>query len=154
MVNQERLPFEGEDVAPQIKNKGLKISNANSKFTKAASEKNDFEQLAGDLIAQKDNRNKKTVEFGTQFISFLKDKTIDQNKSTLSRNIEKDICNKLVVLSLEINSDDTELEGMGSAAMINLLFKTVLMQRDSINELDYKVSKLEKLLSSSEKPKV
>jgi len=152
MSGQERMPFGGDETpAERPRNTGLKISNANSKFTKVADEKKDFERLAGDLVEQKKIRNKRTIELASQFLSVLRDKTLSNNKSELSKNIEKDICAQLVNLSLEINSDDTETEGMGSVAIINLLLKTTLIQRDLLNELDYKVATLTKMSSLSEK---
>lgn len=153
MANQERMPFGGDEPIIPPKSQGLKISNKNSKFTKAADDQNNFEQLAGDLIAQKNERNKKALELAGQFISSLKDKTLIQNKSELAKNIEKDTCGKLIKLSLEINNDGSELEGMGSTAIINLLLKTTLLQRDIINELDYKISRLEKNIQSSSEKK-
>jgi hypothetical protein len=124
--------------------KGLKISNNNSKYTKIAEDKASFNERADDLMTDKKIRNKRAAELVSQFISIVKDKTITDNKTVIAKDVEREICSKLINLCLEINMDESELDGMGNTALINLLLKTTLLQRDIINDLDYKVFKLEK----------
>ena len=50
----------------------------------------------------------------------------------------------MIKLAVDVNNDPNEQEGMGSLMWIVLLLKTLLMQRDRINQLEYVVSQLEK----------
>jgi hypothetical protein len=147
----QKIAFGERAEEPAKISKGVKISNAASKYTKAAEEKQNFENMADDLMAEKRARNKKVVELASQFMAILKDKTLTENKTILAKDVEGDICNKLIKVSLELNSDESEPEGMGSAALINILLKTTISQRDNINALEYRLSKLEKQLSSQNK---
>ena len=143
----KRMPF-SQDYEEKPAKKGVKISNENSVLQKKADEKVAFEERADKFIEQKKARNSTAVELAKQFVDFVRDKTLSENKTIIAKGIEIDLCNKLVLMALEINEDDTEREGMGSVAIINLLLKTVFIQRDIINSIDYKVVKLEKQLSS------
>jgi hypothetical protein len=55
-------------------------------------------------------------------------------------------------LAQEINSDPGELDGVGSLVWVVLLLKSCFAQRDKINNLEYKLSLIEKRLDKLDKP--
>lgn len=152
----ENKPFLDEVTPENAKvTKGTKLNNQRSMFSKSNSEKESFEQSADKYIGELKDRNKRAFDLAKQFVDMIKDKTLPENKSIIVQDVEREIKNKLLSLSIEINNDDNEEnEGMGSLAIISLLLKVVMLQRDNINSLDYKLNLLEKKMSSgrSEKP--
>jgi len=69
----------------------------------------------------------------------------------IQKDLESDVARQIVDISLALNNDQTKPEGIGSAGCIMLLLRSVLIQRDIINELSYKVSVMEKQASSKAK---
>lgn len=151
---EKPLPFSKEYEEKQGPNKGLKLTNKRSSVAKQEAEKAEFEGLADEFMAQKQDRNKRALELSRQFLTALKDKVLPDNKGPLAKSFEKDICDNLILLALEINEDESEREGMGSIAVINLMIKALFIQRDVINALDYKVAELQKDLSRAERKPV
>jgi hypothetical protein len=138
-------------------NDKVKIDSSKSRFTKKSEEKKQIqanfnEQVEG-YQEQQSAIVKKTAELTTQFNNFIKDSTLKENKGPIQLEMEKQICKDLVDLSLELNQDQTQAEGIGSAGLNLLLLKIVMYQRDKINELGYKLSKLEKPSSPAENDK-
>ena len=58
--------------------------------------------------------------------------------------MEKEVILNIIQLASEVNNDANESEGIGSLSWIAQLFKTVLYQRDRINNLEYALTQLEK----------
>lgn len=148
MGQQERLPFGAEYEPKKTPNKGLKIKSDRSQFSKIAEQRQKFEENADAFIAQRNARNKEALELAKKFMGLVKDKTLPENKTPISKDVENEVINDLIQFALDINDDPEERNGMGSSALINLLFKVVLVQRDAINQLDYKIAQLTKQLSS------
>jgi len=131
----------------------VKLDNNKSRFAKKSEEKKqiqaNFEGQVENYQTQQSIIVKKTAELTSVFMGMIKDSTLKENKGPIQLNLEQQICKDLTELSLELNQDDTQPEGIGSAGMTLLLLKIVMVQRDKINELGYKISKLEKLSSSN-----
>lgn len=144
----ERQPFGSEYMPKEGPIKGVKLKSENSQFTKTTEQKQQFEDDADAFMAQKRERNKQALTLAQRFIEIVRDKTLIENKTLMAKQFEQEVCSDLVWLCLDINEDDSEREGMGSAAMINLLLKVVLNQRDMLNSVGYKITQLEKQLSS------
>lgn len=146
----ENKPFLNEITPEATKiTKGTKLNNDKSMFSKVKVDKESFEAAADKYIGGLQERDKQAVELARQFINIIKDKTLPENKSKVAENVERELKNKLLNLGIDINNDENEEnDGMGSMAIISLLIKTVLLQRDTINLLDYRLYKLEKLVSS------
>lgn len=146
----ENKPFLDEATLETTKiTKGTKLTNQRSMFSKQNVEKESFEQSVDKYVGELKDRNKKAFDLAKQFVEIIKDKTLPENKSIIVNDVERELKNKLLELSIEINNDENEEnDGMGSLAIISLLLKVVMMQRDSINLLDYRLSKLEKNMSS------
>jgi hypothetical protein len=81
------------------------------------------------------------------FVALVKDKTLPQNRSITAANKEKNVIQTLLNLIEEINSDENEKENFGTYAVLSLLIKANLAQRDRINELSHEVSLLRENLA-------
>jgi hypothetical protein len=126
----------------------VKLDPSRSRFVKKSEEKKQIEANFNEQVSEHQEQQsalvKKTAELTLQFNQFIKDSTLKENKGPIQLEMEKQICKDIVTLSLELNQDQTQAEGIGSAGVNLLLLKIVMYQRDKINELGYKLSKLEK----------
>lgn len=131
-------------MSDERQNKGLKISNNKSIFSKDEMKKSiSFEEKANDVFNNYNTRNLKCIDLGKKLILFLEDKTLLENKSPVNKNLEAQVVSEFIEICNEINNDESEKEGIGSMAVMTLLIKTVLHQRDKMNEIYYKLHKLE-----------
>jgi hypothetical protein len=137
--------------------KKVKLDNGNSRFAKKAEEKKkteaEFNGQITEYQEQKAELLKRTAESTTKFFELIKDTRLKENKGVINLEMEKQICRDVIDLSLILNQDQSEAEGIGSAGVNLMLLKVVLSQRDKINELAYKISKLEKTSSPAENVK-
>lgn len=148
-MTRKRRPFQEEDEEeekPEERRieKGVKLENKRQPVQKQV----DFEEKADEYMAFIQQRNRQMLDLVKEVIKIHKDKTLTQNKTTMARDVENSTLLKIVNLAVEINQDEQEPEGMGSIALINLLFKIMLLQRERINDLDYELVQLKKKLSS------
>lgn len=125
--------------------KGLKINNQQSsvpqpKLNNVA----EFNEQAKEVFLQYEDYKKRTWELSTRFKAMIEDRTLSENKGVISKDLEKEVLDKLVALSSEMNADDNQPEGIGSVALSMLMLKMMLLQRDTLNTLAYKLEKLEK----------
>lgn len=132
-----------------------KLDPSKSRFAKKIDEnKPTQEQFEGEVSEyQKEQAimQQKITGLAKQFIDFIKDKTLNENKGPILLDMEKTVPKQLSEVSLKIDNDETTQEiCLGSNGLILLLLKTSLIQRDIINELSFRVSKLEKLVESSQ----
>jgi hypothetical protein len=124
----------------------LKISNKGS-MTEALPKKpslEDFEQKAAEVNDTLNSYGIRASDLAFRFKRALDDKTLTQHKNPFQQAAESELLNGLVQLSIDINTDEHEIEGMGSVGLSALLLKTALIQRNKINELEYKISLQEK----------
>lgn len=146
-----RQPFEDEEDFNQ--NNNIKLDAKKSRFNKQLIEKNARKQSLKDKVEDIQEKNNsievKAFELSSQYVSFLYDKTLNENKSPIKIDFEKEIINNLSELALNLNNDESKPEGIGSVGLNTLLLKCLLKQRDIINELSYEVHNLKKILKSS-----
>jgi len=155
----ERMPF-GQEYKPKAgPNKGVKLKNARSQFAETVERSEKFEETADAFMAEKQARNKHAVELAKILMELVKDTTLSQNKSVMQKQREMAAIADMVEFALTINEDDTEREGMGGVALINLVLKMLFLQRDSLNEARYEIDQLKKRVvalqnnaASKEKP--
>lgn len=128
---------------------GLKITNQNSSIPEPPkqSPKEAFDEKATVAAKRMNDYKTRTWELSGQFKQLVQDRTLQENKSPISKDIETELLNKLVVLALEIDADESQPEGFGSTALCMLLMKMLLLQRDMLNTLAYAIDKLEKQTS-------
>lgn len=129
--------------------KTLKINNSKSKFQSLGSSKKDFDSKVKEMVDDKNNRNKKAFELGQKFISMLSDKTLLSNKGPIQKDLEKQICNDLFALAVSVNNDPLESEGAGSLVLDTLFFKSLLIMRDRLNEIEFSLESLKDGTSNS-----
>lgn len=98
---------------------------------------------------QRDEEYKvRAAELAQRYRDVIKNTILIENKSEIQKNLEQEVLNHLIALASEINNDPGQKEGEGSNGLIGLLFKTVLHQRDRLNNLEYRLQSLEKTKSS------
>ena len=90
----------------------------------------------------------RTFELSGHLKQIMQDRTLIENKSPISKDIETETLNKLVILALEIDADQSQPEGFGSTALGMLTMKMLLLQRDTINAMAYAIEQLEKRVGS------
>jgi|ERR1019366_2748170 hypothetical protein len=136
------MPF--EDKINQ-KQKGLKINNnASSIPIPKASNAAAFEEKAKESFESQEAYKNRMQELVPRFRSMIEDKILPQNKSLISKDLEQEVLNKLITVASEMNEDEAQPEAIGAVSLSMLLMKMLLLQRDIINNLSFKVERLEK----------
>lgn len=135
-----------------IKGKGLKINNEKSAIQPAPQNQSAaFEERAKEINSKNEEYKQRGWELIAKYKSMIDDRVLPENKSVLSRGVEAETVNKLIVLASEMNEDENQPESYGSTTLCVLLMKMMLAQRDTINILAYKIDRLEKSLKSENK---
>lgn len=129
-----------DDNLPSAKNQ--KITNENSIFKNFQGSKD----ISAEVNKIEQEKQKYKVEISKSIIKLkkvLEDKTLSENKSPLSHQIDSDVIRELASLADKINDDENEKQGMGTFLICTTLLKFMLIYRDRFNQLDYRLSKLE-----------
>lgn len=92
---------------------------------------------------------KRANELAVQFNRTLMDKTLPQNKSIFSSEMERELLQNMMKLADDINNDPAQPDSYGSLSWIAVLLKTCLAQRDRLNQLEYVLVQMEKKFESS-----
>ena len=134
-----------KDDERQISKQGVKLDNSNSMFSGKTFKSTQFDESVSDDFIKKDaDFRQKALTFATAYKKAIQDKTLPDNKGTIGKDEEKSLIKDLINLATDINNDQTQPEGVGSSGLNSLLLQVCLYQRDQINELLYRVQKLEK----------
>lgn len=152
---EERISLESDEEDAKLQQNrrgGLKINSSKSQFIKETVKREVFEQQADEVFDQIQERRERAVKLVQDFWSFIKDKTLVEEKGPIKKNLEKETVNKLLNFASEMNNDPNEPEGAGSVAVITLLLKAVLYLRDSNNESRYRLEQLEQRLNQLSSP--
>lgn len=102
----------------------------------------EFQEKVQRVEDRKSSHKQRAADLYLQFQKSIADKTLAQNRNILSRDAEREMLQEIMQLAMDINRDEQEQEGMGSLTCITFLFKTILFQRDKINELECQVVNL------------
>jgi hypothetical protein len=144
------MPFDDNesDIIPTpIRKIGVKKENATtSNVNDANNIKANFENKADAQFSKIEEYKQQIWDLSIKYKSFIDNKILPVNRGPISNNLEKEVLDKLVQLSTEMNEDELLEQGMGSTALCMLLMKCMLMQRDAINILSCKVDQFEKKL--------
>jgi hypothetical protein len=125
--------------------KGLKINNQNSTAPKPKEpDKVAFENAAKGVFNKEEEYKKRALDLATKLKSLITDKTLPENQTLITKDIEIEVISKLILFATELNNDENKKEGEGSVALSMLTFKMLILQRDQINTMGYKIEKLEK----------
>jgi hypothetical protein len=128
--------------------KSLKINNQASSVMKPAPKvSDDVHKKATAALARNDEYKTRLMDLSIKLKAMMEDKTLTENKSSISKDIEKDTANKIVALAADIDLDEDQPYSEGSRGMCFLLLKFMIMQRDTLNALAFKLEKLEKYLT-------
>lgn len=151
MVDNTNYNAFRDDIQPKQQNAGLKVGNDKSKYNKEqVFHSTTFDQEVLSHVKDQNDQKYKAMELSKKFWSAIKDTTLSRNKGPNKKELESQTAKDLCQLALELNSDQSQPEGIGSIGIITLLLNTVLYQRDMINNLSYEVSLLNKKIKSSD----
>lgn len=158
-MNEPRISLDsnqdGETLARLQQRRGAsKLDPKKSQFAKNSAPpitQQSFEEQADRAYEDLQARRQQALELVSGFWSLVKDETVPSQRGPLRKNLEKEQIDKLVKFSERMNNDPQEVEGAGSNALIALLLKILLYQRDYCNETRYRLSLLERKISKLEK---
>jgi hypothetical protein len=127
--------------------RGLKLDNKNSQIQAPPPNRAQaLDKDANEAVSKLEEYKKRSWDLGVKFKALIEDRFLPENKSPISKNLEKEVLDGLSALATVINCDDMQPEGMGGTALSQLIMKMLLVQRDTINLLMFRVEKLEKEL--------
>jgi hypothetical protein len=109
----------------------------------------EFQEKVQKVEDRKSGHKQRAADLFLQFQKSIADKTLPQNRNLLNRDAEREMLQEIMQLAMDINGDQQEQESMGSLTCITFLFKTIMFQRDRINELEYQVVSLNKKLEGT-----
>lgn len=143
------MPFEDKkDYTPKATMKKVGTKSMFDDQPKKSSPQ-EFQQQVDQVQDNQTNNKKRAAELFLLFQKTRDDKTLAQNRSIFAREAETEMLKNMLQLSIDINDDQNEPhEGMGSLAWITLLFKSCLAQRDRLNEVEYALQTMQKLVNS------
>jgi hypothetical protein len=143
------VPFEDDALDDEtIKSEALKANPFFKKSNKPSA--SDFQKAADETNNKVNSYKDRAAELASSFKKILDDKTLIQNKNVFSLDLEKEIISNLARLAIDMNTDENEIEGIGSVSIITLLLRSSIIQRDKINSLEYKTSLLENRIKELE----
>lgn len=137
-----------EDAKTQMTRRGgVKLDSSKSKFSKKNSSEEEFTAKVNLHHTKTIDTNNRAMELAKQFWDMIRNKELIVNKGPTTKSIEKETFNNLIAYARELNNDPEQLEdSMGSVALITLLMKTVIYQRDLCNEFEFRLVETEKQL--------
>lgn len=137
------MPFEDDIQDEDVVVKNNKTSSINAASVKSKKNlKEEFEKKANEANDKMNDYNDRAAQLTSSFKKVLEDKTLLQNKNVFSLDLEKEVISNLAKLAIDMNTDENEIEGIGSVGIITLLLRACLIQRDRINTIEYNQSLL------------
>ena len=124
---------------------GLKVDNTNSSVaspppsTQAA-----FEARAEKAMEKMDEFKIRTLELATKYKALFDSKVLAPNKTSIIKDAEREVITNLIKLALEMEADDLQPIGQGSTSLCSLVMNIMLLMRDRMNELEFRIERLEK----------
>lgn len=133
-------------------NQGLKLSAKKSRFAKKEDEprpptQEEFEQQVKKFKAKDINQRNKIAQLSSQYKGIILDKTHEDNKSPIQKDLEASIIKELTGIGLQLNNDQDQPEGIGSIGLCNLLLQANILQRDAINRMGYDIARLNRAVA-------
>jgi len=151
------MPFDDrdddDDAIPQPTRKiGIRKANPVVPGANNAQIRADFAKKADEKFSTIEDYKNQIWDLSIKYKSFIESKVLPTNRGPIATNLEKEVLDNLVQLALDMNEDETQQQGVGSTALCMLLMKCMLIQRDIINTLSFKVDQLEKKIAAPTKP--
>lgn len=148
------MAFENDqDKSSRSQRTGVKqVSSQPSMFANNKKEiKQAFDQKVDEITENLNNNANLTTNLVQKFASLIKDKTLESNKNLFSKDLENEVINQITKLAQDINNDPHENEGMGTLTWVTILLRLSLSFRNRLNEAEYKIQSLEKLVAELKK---
>jgi hypothetical protein len=128
------------------------VSSQPSMFTSNKKEiRQNFEQKVDEINENINNNAHSTATLSKKYIDIIKDKTLEENRNLFNKDIENDVIVQIAKLAKEINNDPSEAEGMGTLTWTVILLKVAIAFRNRLNEAEFKIEKLEKMVADLKK---
>lgn len=148
------MPFDNEYDEDFIKEKivGKNVSSQKSIFdgTQKKPTPAEFDKKVKKIQETGNSYKLKAAELASKFNKAMKEKILTQNKNVFQNEIENELLSDMIQFSIDLNNDPSEpVEGMGSVSLITLLLRACFFQRDKINNLEFRISKLEEEKNNS-----
>lgn len=150
------MPFDDEDnEQPSLQSQkiGLKNVSAQKSIFDSLPKKpsaEEFDKKVQKYSKQYDSYKEQAAILSQKFQKLIVDKTLKQNKTVFSAEIEQDVLKEMIDLAVAINNDgNVKDEGTGSLNWIIVLLRTCLYQRDRINSLEYALSQIDKKIENT-----
>ncbi len=133
----------------KAKPNALKISNKNSTFGKQLQERAEakkwLEESATLSFETKEKRKEASSILISAFWNLINSKELEENKGPNRIKLESNIVSQLIQFGIETNNDlKEEDDGMGSIYLITLCLRSLIKQKERMNQLEYRLSLLEK----------
>ena len=128
--------------------KGIKLNNNKSTVPPPPSTlpAEEFQKAADAAAERIFNYKERAGILGLKLKSLIESNILPENKTLVLKDFEKEVLENLIRLANDLNNDETQQEGAGSIALSQLIMKMMLLQRDHINKLQFKIENLEKLV--------
>jgi hypothetical protein len=142
------MPFEDKKINFK---KGAKLNNSTSSAPAPpkTTQQEELDKAAKVVFDRKQDYKNRIAEISTQFKATLEDQTLPINRTSISKNLEQELKNKLILLSHEMNNDASEPESQGSMFIAILALSCLWIQRDIINDISYRLEQLERQTTKS-----
>lgn len=138
-------PRSFDDEKEVISKKTTKLDNKNSSVKNAAATTlPNIRENVSKILENEDEQKKIAFELSRQYAAMIKDKTLDENKDPIYRENEKNVLVEYINFARLLNSDPNKEDCYGTLAYTQAISRCLLLQRDRINELEYRVVKAEK----------
>lgn len=156
-VNYNAFTEETADLPEDLsESDGLKLKNNKSMFSNDKDRRpssSDFEKSVSNYKHNDLDLKNKVGELSIKFKSFITDKTLKEQRSSIKKDLESSTVRELSEIALRLNGDQNQPEGIGSVGIGALLMQIILLQRDQINDLSYQIMELKKSVQINEKKK-
>lgn len=107
----------------------------------------EFEKKADNFINNHLSYQENGANIAKKFIGAIRDKTLNNNKGVLSKELEREIREDLLNLIRSMNMDPDQEDDQGTVSGMALMIKAIFELRDRVNELEFENLQLKSKLS-------
>ena len=135
----------GEITSDPTLNKSLRIGNAASTVKTPPVKIENFRKRIDQILESEEEQKRTGLILIQSFFKMIDEKTLDATKTAAIRENEKQVIKDIMDFARLLNSDENQVEeNYGSMSLFQVLFLSLVKQRDRINTLEYKLEKLSK----------
>lgn len=131
---------------PRQPKKGMRINNAASTAPRPPEpiDTKAFEKDATEAFRRGEDYKQRFWDLSQKLKSIMLDQTLSENRTSITKDLEMQSIRALMSLAQEMDDDEQQANSEGTRGMAMLLLKFLLMQKDTINQLAYRVEQLER----------